>query len=181
VDPAFEYDFDKAQAVLQASTNQLKHLLIVFRYTFPCARYVPFWQLGLLHVANAALADISNPQSRAFFDFCVHCFVYQSPAFRLVEGIVRGLLSMGLRDHAISTAEAQTILDRFYRPKNHDNRPPPCSSAIIVDLELAISDRHGAQARSLADMFAFYEFIDPEVHAEEGPQSVGDSGLQQVA
>jgi hypothetical protein len=182
VDPAFECDFDKARAIVQASVNQLKHLLIVFRYTFSCARYVPFWQLGLVHVANAALTDISNPQSRVFFHFCIQCFVYLAPAFPLVEGLVRSLLYMGLRDHAVSTTEAQTILGRIHSRTSHDNRPyPPCSSAVIVDLELAVTDRHEAQARTLADMFAIYEFIEPEVGAKEGPQSVADPGRQQGA
>jgi hypothetical protein len=178
VDPALDSDLDKAQAIVQASTNQLKHLVIVFRYTFSCARYVVLWHLGLLHVANAALADISNPQWRVLFNFVLGCYAYLSHAFPLVEGIVRGLMSMSLRDDALSTTEAQGFLDRIHSQRFQDHRPPPCSSAIIVDLALAVTDRNGAQARSLADMFAFYEFIDPEVHAEEGPPSVEYAGLQ---
>lgn len=157
-----------AEAVFDASLHQLKHMLLGFRYTYGCSSYAIFWHMALLYVANAALEDISDPQWRAYFNLCVTSYGDLFGSFRVVERIVRGLLSIALRKGIMSGAEASSVLERVSAKKN---RPSPAvnatGSGLVVDLNLAITDRDGAQLAPLDELFdtlsLFNDFIDADV------------------
>ncbi|KAH8904140.1 hypothetical protein BR93DRAFT_169665 [Coniochaeta sp. PMI_546] len=161
-----------AKNVLEASIHQLKHMCLSFRDTYSCSSYAIFWHMALLYVANAALEDINDTQWRAYFNLCVTSYADLFGTFRVPEGIVRSLLSIALRKGMMSGEEAQGALERVAAKKG---RPypvvKPTSSGFVVDLNLAVTDREGAQLEPLNELFdslrLFNEFIDPEVR---GPQ-----------
>lgn len=172
-----EEDAAKAQALFTASLNQLKHLIIVFRYTYPCARYSVFWHMALLDVANAALEDTSDAQWRAYFGLCVNCYADLFGAFPVAEGIVRSLLSMGLRDSTISAPEAQSFLHRVRSRGLHPSYLNPTTSTMVVDLKLATTDRNAAQLKAMADMFDSLTLFDQFIH---NPEEAAVARLQVV-
>lgn len=51
----FPADDPTPEGVCNASVNQLKHLILIFRATYPCATFTMLWQNALLYVANACL------------------------------------------------------------------------------------------------------------------------------
>lgn len=51
----FPADNPTPEGVCNASVNQLKHLILVFRSRYPCATFTMLWQNALLYVANACL------------------------------------------------------------------------------------------------------------------------------
>lgn len=53
------------QGICNASVNQLKHLILIFRSRFPCANFTMLWQNALLYVANACLPLQRGPPHTA--------------------------------------------------------------------------------------------------------------------
>ncbi|KAJ0108827.1 c6 transcription factor [Diaporthe amygdali] len=51
----FDTDEPTPEGLCNASVNQLKHLILVFRSRYPCATYSMLWQNALLYIANACL------------------------------------------------------------------------------------------------------------------------------
>lgn len=56
------------EGVCNASVNQLKHLILIFRSRYPCALFTILWQNALLYVANACLPLQRNPPHPAYDD-----------------------------------------------------------------------------------------------------------------
>lgn len=132
--------------------------------------------MALLYVANAALEDAKDPQWRAYFNLCLTSYAELFGSFCVTEGIVRSLLSIALRKSMMSGEEVQAALHRL-KTKRSRRHPvlKPTSSGFVVDLDLAVTDREGAQLEPLNELFdtmrLFNEFIDPEVTE---PPSAGD-------
>ncbi|KAG6355116.1 hypothetical protein INS49_004197 [Diaporthe citri] len=57
----FPADNPTPEGVCNASVNQLKHLILLFRSRYPCATYTMLWQNALLYVANACLPLQRSP------------------------------------------------------------------------------------------------------------------------
>jgi hypothetical protein len=171
-----------AEAVFDASIHQLKHMLLGFRHTYGCSSYAIFWHMALLYVANAALEDISDPQWRAYFNLCVTSYGDLFGSFHVVEGIVRSLLSIALRKGMMSGTEASSILARATAKKS---RTYPVvklkSSGFVVDLNLAVTDRDGAQLAPLDELFdtlcLFNDFINTDVTPESPDVAGADSDV----
>lgn len=53
------------EGVCNASVNQLKHLILIFRTRYPCATLTMLWQNALLYVANACLPLQRSPRHTA--------------------------------------------------------------------------------------------------------------------
>jgi hypothetical protein len=162
-----------AEATFTASLNQLKHLTIMFRATYPCAHYAIFWHVALLHVANAVLHDTRDSQWRAYFNLCVDSYADLFGAFRVAEGIVRGLLSVALRQGIVSGVEAQAYLSRVHANGVHHTSLENISASFVVDLKLAVMDHDAAQLDTLAKNFDDLALFDEFTFAAE---SLGTAG-----
>lgn len=57
----FPADNPTPEGVCNASVNQLKHLILIFRSRYPCATFTMLWQNALLYVANACLPLQRSP------------------------------------------------------------------------------------------------------------------------
>ncbi len=82
-----------------ASLNQLRHLIRVFNCRYASASYGIFWHTILLQVANATLTNPSDPNSLLCFLFYISCYKDLFPSYRVVLGIVKGLLSIAWQRH----------------------------------------------------------------------------------
>ncbi|PWI64680.1 hypothetical protein PCL_08689 [Purpureocillium lilacinum] len=157
---------DTAKVIFAASLNQLKHLAIVFRYTHPCASYAILWHVALLHVANAVMQDTKDPQWRAYFMLCMNSYADLCGAFRVVEGIVTSLLSIALRLRITNASEARALVARVHAKGGHDTDTQRITASFVIDLDLAVTDRQGAQLESLYqsfdDLTLFQEFTEVE-------------------
>ena len=135
----------------------------MFRHTFPCASYAIFWHIALLHVANAALQDIADPQWRDYFLLCLNGYADLFVSFRVSEGIIKSLLSIALRLNIMTTAEAQALISRIHSSAMHHSNLEEVRPSFIVDLDLAVIDRSAAQLDTLCNSFddltIFKEFI----------------------
>jgi hypothetical protein len=121
-----------------------------------------------LHIANGVLRDTEDPQWRAYFLFCVNCYVDLYGAFRVAGGIIKSLLSIALRLRVITASEARSMMVRANENGTHHSNSTAISASFIVDLCLANADHESAQLMSLNsafdDLALFGEFteIEPE-------------------
>jgi hypothetical protein len=160
--------------VFDASLHQLKHMLLGFQGTYGCSSYAIFWHMALLYVANAALEDVSDPQWRAYFNLCVTSYGELYGNFRVAEGIIRSLLTIALCKGMMGGAEAVAILERVMAPKSRVALPVAKlgsgAGGFVVDLNLAMTDRDGAQLVPLDELFdtlcLFNDFIETEATDE---------------
>lgn len=149
----FQVDSDYARAISAASLNQLKHLTIVFRHTFTCASYSILWHIALLHVANGALQDKSDPQRRAYFMLTLNSYTDLFIPFRVSKGIVKSLLSMALRLGVMQTTEALTMINRIHTLAIHDTNLERERANFVIDMNLANMDRQSARLDILSNNF----------------------------
>ncbi|POR32983.1 Nitrogen assimilation transcription factor nirA [Tolypocladium paradoxum] len=173
-------DGDSANAIFAASLNQLKHLTIVFRHTYSCASYAIFWHVALLCVANAVLQDTQDPQWRPYFMLCVNSYAVLFGAFRVAEGIVRGLLSIAVSQGSMRGAEARALAQSVQARGIHHTDIGRISTSFVVDLKLAITDRDAAQLEILSnnfdDLTLFDEFIAVEPAQLDKSLKLPDAG-----
>lgn len=82
------------ESVCNASLNQLKHLILVFRSRYPCATLTMLWQNALLYVANACL-----PLQRSL------AHAAQAPSADRMEGVTT-TAAVAAEDDRLSENEA---------------------------------------------------------------------------
>ena len=148
-----EMDGNFARDILAASLNQLKHLVIVFKYTFPRASCAILWHIALLHVANWALYDTANPEWRAYFLLCIDSYTDLFVGFRISGAIAKSLLSMALRLGVIESSEARVLVEQVYSSVIHHTGLERMGSGLVVDLNLALIDHTAAQLDTLCEDF----------------------------
>jgi len=164
------FGHDSAEETFNASLNQLKHLIMVFRSMHPYTKYAVFWHMALLHVANAALHNTSDPRWREYFMICVDSYAELLGAFRVAAGIVKSLLAIAIRRSAISVVDARTILNQVLTKRTHHANVNDITATFVVDLDLAVTQPFAARLEALAGRFdevtLFEDFITASVSPE---------------
>ncbi|KAJ4415493.1 hypothetical protein N0V82_007295 [Gnomoniopsis sp. IMI 355080] len=117
--------------VCLASVNQLKHLMLVFRTRYSCARSCFLWHNALLYVANDCVSkqmslsgnkaitedvEMTGTNTDAskrvhWFLACIEGYKALAPQLTIVSGIIQGLLSMGIERGLITAAEGRAYMD----------------------------------------------------------------------
>ncbi|KAK3933992.1 hypothetical protein QBC46DRAFT_325783 [Diplogelasinospora grovesii] len=183
-------------AVYAASVNQLKRLVLLYRTRYPSAHFTFLWHTALLYVANAMIsadpAEEGDPGSLlVWFRLCLAGYLDLLPSFRVVEGIVQGLLSMAMRKGIMSATEATEARASLHRKSaarklpSHIGRPdtgfkPEC----MLDLHLAMKDPLAARAETVAQQFnelvMFLEFtnVEDKDYEEEHGDYQGHEGSE---
>ena len=112
------------------------------------------------------MQDTKDPQWRAYFMLCMNSYADLCGAFRVVEGIVTSLLSIALRLRITSASEARALVARVHAKGGHDPDTQRITASFVIDLNLAVTDRQGAQLESLYqsfdDLTLFQEFTEVE-------------------
>ncbi|TDZ33321.1 Nitrogen assimilation transcription factor nit-4 [Colletotrichum spinosum] len=145
------------EAVCLASTTQLKRIAIMYFQTCTSASHSFGWNTALLYIANAALREpphaVDIAERRADFRTCILGYQKLQRCYRLAQGIVKGLLSMALREGVVASSEARAIM----RDSDEKGRHHPAADAIqapfVVDLDLAMTDPAAALVDRLAGEF----------------------------
>ena len=164
--PVAASEVDFAADVVTASTRQLKHLVVVFRYTYPCASYAVFWHVALLHVANAVLRDTSDPEWHRYLTLSLDGYADLFRAFPVAIAIVKSLLNVGMRLSVMEMAEAQEWINRVRNKGRHHTRLDNISASFVVDLNLAATDEKAAQLATLGSNFDDVSLFHELLHLE---------------
>ncbi|TDZ59676.1 Nitrogen assimilation transcription factor nit-4 [Colletotrichum trifolii] len=152
------------EAVCLASTTQLKRIAIMYFQMCTSASHSFGWNTALLYIANAALREppyaVDIAERRADFRTCILGYQKLQRCYRLAQGIVKGLLSMALREGVVASSEARAIM----RDSDEKGRHHPAADAIqapfVVDLDLAMTDPAAALVDRLAGEFDELAILD---------------------
>jgi len=149
-------------AAFAASVDELKSLVLLYRSSAVMAPYSIIWHPALLYLGNALLSrsDESDPEWYAYFLVCIYGYASLRRRFRIAGSLARGLLSMALRRHRISSVHVRTILADFGEGEEG------VRALFAGDLGLAESDPYAARVETLAhqldDLALFREFTNEE-------------------
>lgn len=139
-------------AIFAASVQQLKRLIIIYRFNYTSSAYTILWHTALLYVANAILRTKGDNDRLFYFLLCLYGYEGLRPSYRVAEAVAGGLLSMAMRNGDISSDEARRVLaDLQERGQELDSSE--IRATFMVDLDLAMSDPGAATAEMLAHSF----------------------------
>lgn len=190
----FSAENKTAEHLCLASTNQLKHHILTIRSQHSSATTSFLWHNALLYVANSCLSFGSlkasderidsqgleasglaeDPHRRLWYMACIDGYRALAPQFQIVNGIVQGLLSMGIRDGLLSRAEGKAIMNGMRADKECSSRfdgqhsgrqpldeytwgihstiypeSPRARNSFVVDLNMSAVNTHAALLQAL--------------------------------
>ncbi|KAK2730960.1 C6 transcription factor [Colletotrichum kahawae] len=145
------------EAICAASATQLRRIAATYLQTCASASYSFSWNTALLYVANAASREpkqgIDGSDRRSDVRACIVGYQKLQKCFRLPQAIIRGLLSMVLREGLITSAEARAIIRDSEEKGKHHPTSDPILAPFVIDLDLCLVDREAALADRLAAEF----------------------------
>ncbi|OLN91696.1 Activator of stress genes 3 [Colletotrichum chlorophyti] len=170
------------EAVCSASAVQLRQIAVTYFQRCASASYSFNWHTALLYVANAALREpaqaTDNSERRADVRTCILVYHRLQRCFRLSQGVVRGLVSMALREGLIASSDARAIIKDSDEKGKHHQLSDPILAPFIVDLDLALVDPVAARVDNMAAEFdelaILNEFTVVNV-ARQPPEFMGES------
>ncbi|OPB46196.1 C6 transcription factor [Trichoderma guizhouense] len=139
-------------AIFAASVQQLKRLIIIYRFNYTSSAYTILWHTALLYVANALLRTKGENDWLFYFLLCLYGYEGLRPSYRVAEAVAGGLLSMAMRSGDISSDEARRVMAHL-QEKGQELDSSEIRATFMVDLDLAMSDPVAATAETLAYSF----------------------------
>jgi hypothetical protein len=144
--------------------------MINFRLFYPQARYNIHWHLGLMFIANSALADSErDPEWQFYFMACLYGYGALYPAYRLAELCVRGLLTIAMEKKRMRPAHAQSFLKELSRRGEH-HRTAKVYSGMRLDLD---TDHSKGKLETVEDLSAKFE-LTALLNTDEKDDIIGD-------
>ncbi|EXK24052.1 hypothetical protein FOMG_19203 [Fusarium oxysporum f. sp. melonis 26406] len=165
-------------AAYEASANQLKRLVVIYRKNYASSTYTMLWHTALVHIANAILGDKKSPDWRFYLLFCIQCYGHLRQAYRFAEAIGRSILSMALEQGNLSASEARRLMEQF-EENRLSNPSEDIRATFMADLNLAMTDPTEASVESLANRFEnialFREYTNVEALSENELMKLDDN------
>jgi hypothetical protein len=157
-----------AGVVYRASVDQLKRLVLYYLSRFTVAAHSALWLPALLYVLNSLIRDArlssdlnQTRQWNLYFRACMLGLSKQLPFYPVTDKIIRGILSMAVRDGIMTAPEVAKTVEDMRRETGTEGREELFSdlmdngeaSSFIVDLDLATKNVATAAADVLVDNF----------------------------
>lgn len=103
---------------------------------------------------------LNNPTAgRAWFQLCLSGYRNLSASFAIVEGIVQGLLSMGIRNNVITVEEGKQVMEEL-RNRVWPTPGQANKAALILDLNQSMVSPLTSQVQQLAEQFDEFMLFD---------------------
>ncbi|KAJ3960942.1 hypothetical protein N0V92_002362 [Colletotrichum tropicale] len=141
-------------SIFAASLEQLKSLVDTYM-TLPQRTYSIFWHIALMHVANAAANDASDPDGRHYFFKCIYAYLGLYRSFAVAGVIAQGLLGMAVKKGTLNAAEGYAIWQEFRATDSQrsSGQSVAPTGLFVTDLNLAVRDREAARVDRLIEEF----------------------------
>jgi hypothetical protein len=149
----FSSGSESPEAVCDASIEQLKRLVVIYRFKHKQSRHSMVWHTALLYLANAMLRKTEQKDWLLYFTLCLYGYESLCKSFRVTDTIGKGLLSMAMRNGSLSSEHARRIMDEFQEGRLWNHLKEEIRATCMVDLDLAMSDPTSATAEVLAGDF----------------------------
>ncbi|KXL45058.1 MAG: hypothetical protein FE78DRAFT_148967, partial [Acidomyces sp. 'richmondensis'] len=164
-------------AIFDASLNQLRRLVLVYRSTQKAAAYHVCWTTGIVYVAHAMLArHETDKEWKFYFLACIYALQDLYISFRLFSAIIQGLLTMAVRDGCMTGHEARSIRKSLQERGGHHQTDNAVKASFMIDMDLAIRNKiEDAKVEKLAEKFDEMVAFDDLVSTDGDQSSVSRS------
>lgn len=147
-----------------ASLNQMKRLAVLTHLHHPPIDRSPFLASVLVQIFCGLLKNVDDAEWKHYFKLCLMLGSQLFTWYNVLGPILQGTLAMGLRDGALTSKEAQDLLQKYVPADGHDEKMEAMmnGAAFTLDLDLVMTDPADAMTQSLArrfdDLVLFSEF-----------------------
>lgn len=152
----------QTRAIFSASVRQLQYRILLHPITHQQARTSLLWSTALLEVGNAAINDLSNPESWFYFLLCLSRYQDLADHFPIMTDVVRGFLAMSIARKALSVADAKQLQWRLQGDGLNSGTGALMQGSWILDLDRGLVDPKAATMQALAEAFEVFK------NSEEG-------------
>ncbi|KAF4965674.1 hypothetical protein FSARC_6569 [Fusarium sarcochroum] len=142
------------KTIFAASLNQLKRLALLYRSQQLPTSYMPYINISLLHIANTICKETKDPTSKFYFMLCIRYWQHLYIGYPIFGDIAQAFLTMAINNGLLSNREAkQLMVEVSGQGRHHELSHLGISTSLIVDYDLAMTNRDEAGVQAVAQKF----------------------------
>lgn len=149
------------KTIFSASLNQLKRLALLYRTQQMPNSYMPYINISLIHIANTICRETNDPTAKFYFLLCIRYWQHLYVGYPIFGGIAQAFLTMAINNGLITNREAKKLMAEVKGQGGHHGEG--ISTSLIVDFDLAMTNRDEADVQAVAQKFEevalFDEFV----------------------
>ena len=142
------------EAVLEASLNQIKRLILLCRLECPRTLCSLFLSGAPMHILSAVLSEPeAGPEWRPWLMLGIQTYQDLYVCYPVHLDIIQGYVAMALKTGAMSSSEATEVVEQTKARGRHHKAVEEAVGLFTIDFRLALTDPEDARAHSLALKF----------------------------
>ncbi|SCV35422.1 uncharacterized protein FFFS_04730 [Fusarium fujikuroi] len=142
------------QTIFSASLNQLKRLALLYRTRQMPNSYMPHINTSLMHIANTICKETNDPTSKFYFLLCIRYWQHLYIGYPIFGEIAQAFLTMAMNNGLITNREAKGLMAEVKEQgRHHELSHVGISTTLIVDFDLAMTNRGKADVQAVAQKF----------------------------
>ncbi|KAM0549925.1 hypothetical protein ACHAPJ_009172 [Fusarium lateritium] len=142
------------KTIFAASLNQLKRLALLYRSQQTSTSYMPYINISLLHIANTICKETKDPTSKFYFMLCIRYWQHLYIGYPIFGDIAQAFLTMAINNGLLSNREAKKLMAEVSgQGQHHELSQVGISTTLIVDYDLAMTNRDEAAVKAVAQKF----------------------------
>ncbi|SCN82036.1 uncharacterized protein FFE2_04914 [Fusarium fujikuroi] len=142
------------QTIFSASLNQLKRLALLYRTRQMPNSYMPHINTSLMHIANTICKETNDPTSKFYFLLCICYWQHLYIGYPIFGEIAQAFLTMAMNNGLITNREAKGLMAEVKEQgRHHELSHVGISTTLIVDFDLAMTNRGKADVQAVAQKF----------------------------
>ncbi|KAF5590376.1 conidial development fluffy [Fusarium pseudoanthophilum] len=139
------------KTIFSASLNQLKRLALLYRTQQMPNSYMPYINISLIHIANTICRETNDPTAKFYFLLCIRYWQHLYVGYPIFGGIAQAFLTMAINNGLITNREAKRLMAEVKAQGGHHDEG--ISTSLIVDFDLAMTNRDEADVQAVAQKF----------------------------
>ncbi|EWG35978.1 hypothetical protein FVEG_00157 [Fusarium verticillioides 7600] len=139
------------KTIFSASLNQLKRLALLYRTQQMPNSYMPYINISLIHIANTICRETDDPTAKFYFLLCIRYWQHLYVGYPIFGGIAQAFLTMAINNGLITNREAKRLMAEVKAQGGHHDEG--ISTSLIVDFDLAMTNRDEADVQAVAQKF----------------------------
>ncbi|RYC81304.1 hypothetical protein BFJ63_vAg15801 [Fusarium oxysporum f. sp. narcissi] len=142
------------KTIFSASLNQLKRLALLYRTQQMPNSYMPYINISLIHIANTICKETNDPTSKFYFFLCIRYWQHLYVGYPIFGEVAQAFLTMAINNGLITNREAKRLMAEVKgQGRHHGLADAGISTSLIVDFDLAMTNRSEADVQAVAQKF----------------------------
>ncbi|KAF5542980.1 conidial development fluffy [Fusarium mexicanum] len=142
------------KTIFSASLNQLKRLALLYRTQQMPNSYMPYINISLVHIASTICKETNDPTAKFYFLLCVRYWQHLYVGYPLFGDVAQAFLTMAINNGLITNREAKRFMAELKgQGEHHGLADAGISTSLIVDFDLAMTNKEEANVQAVAQKF----------------------------